>query len=149
MCHTKEAGRDIVTRENKTHIEQNTRRVYVKEGWSLFKWDDNASTSTSTTTGAGFSGIGIVGEILIIFLIFVLLIWGLKKCLAKKVRHDSYKAYYRATLPSSQKVPSLPAITYNPPLQDEETAVYGPRLPRSSQGRPRQSDDRITISPSL
>lgn len=134
MCRTKHAGRDIVTKENSTHIEHQTRHVYVKEGWNLFKIDNIAGSSS------GVSGIGLVGEVLLFFLFLGILLWLAKRCMAGRIRHSAYKAFYKSTT-ANTSAPRFPALTYVP-AQDAVTAEYGPRTTRS---RP-DDDARVNMN---
>ena len=116
MCHSKSttAGRDVITRENKTHIEEQTRHVYSKiSGFHILE------LNASGAGGGGFTGIGLVGEIFILISIGLFALWCLKKCLAHRVRHNSYKAFYRAQVADSPY--SLPVPAIGNPLPD-----YGP-----------------------
>ena len=95
--HSNQVGHDSVTNENKTHIELNTRRVYAKTaGFRLFDIHNEGSGRAHTGILAGVSGIGIVGEVLLGLCVLALLIKLLKRWQEKKVRHENYKAYYRA-----------------------------------------------------
>jgi hypothetical protein len=118
------AGRDVITRENSTHIEHQTRHVYVKEGWSLFRYD-NVATATS-----GFSGIGIVGEVLLAFIAVVLLAFAVRRCTSCRTRHESYKAFYRVTAQNSATRGRPIPITWEGPPQADLDAEYGPATPK-------------------
>ena len=117
MCKTKSvtAGRDVVRRENKTHIEEQTRHVYAKSsGFHIL--EVNAAGAGG---GGGYTGIGIVGEIFIVLTIGFIILWCIRKYMAHRVRHNAYKVYYRAQvadLPYSLPVPTngdaQPAVTW-------------------------------------
>jgi hypothetical protein len=87
------AGRDVITKENQTHIETKTRHVEVKEGWSLFRVDNNATTSSGLS---GLSGIGIIGEVLLILLFIALFLMAFKRWMERRDKSDSYKTFFRA-----------------------------------------------------
>ena len=103
------ANRDIVHKENKTHVEVQTKHLYVKhDGFHLFEF--NSEGSSSTTITHGLTGIGLVGEVCLGIAALALLLWLLKKWSACRVRHTSYKAFYRAQVadaPYSLRVPTL------------------------------------------
>jgi hypothetical protein len=150
------AGRDVVTRENSTHIEHQTRHVYVKEGWSLFRYD-NVATATS-----GFSGIGIIGEVLLVVLAVILLAIAARRCASCRTRHESYKAFYRVTAQNSATQGRPIPIPWEGPPQQDLNTEYGPATPsraapqkaaRSSRLphiQPKSRDtSTITIDPAL
>ena len=108
---TKKAGHDFIHAVNKTHLEYGTRHVMAKTaGFRLF--DIHAEGSGGMSAG-GMTGIGTVGEVLIAALAIGLFIFCLRKCVHKNIRHESYKAYFRASNPQAQ-----------PPALDQ----YGPRV---------------------
>jgi hypothetical protein len=140
------AGRDVVTKENMTHIEHQTRHVYVKEGWSLFKYDNIAAATSGAT------GIGIVGEVLLLAICVVVGIWSVQKALACRVKHRSYKAYYTATSARSLEEgggTGKVALTYQRPQRDETIERYGPPDPNRTRAKTPRTTADIHIDPAL
>lgn len=110
MC-LKKAGRDVIHRENKTHIELNTRHVVAKtSGMRLFDvhLEGAGSGDESGVPMEGATGIGIVGEIAIVLVVIAVGIWLWKRYLAGRVRHDSYKEFWRAATISNPFAPRVP-----------------------------------------
>lgn len=130
MClhSTKKAGHDIVTirNENKTHIETNTCRIHAKTcGFRLF--DIHAEGSETSGTGMlTHPGLfGIMGKILLVVLFIVATLWVAKRIMAYRVRHDSYKVFYRNQGADSPFALATPATT-GPALE-----FYGPNNKRN------------------
>lgn len=112
--HSQKVGRDSITRENTTHVEVNTRHVYAKtEGFRLFDIHNEGSGGAHTGLLAGFSGIGLVGEVLIALCLLVIVVRALRKWQEKRIRHDNYKRCYRERIDemSVQRRSPYPAIT--------------------------------------
>jgi hypothetical protein len=122
------AGRDVITKENATHIETKTRHVEVKEGWSLFRLDNNATTSTGGLSG--LSGIGLIGEVLLIILFISAFLMILKRCMMRREKRDTYRAFFRAQQDSVQ--PPRPMVTTEANLRYDDDRNQTP--PRT-QGR--------------
>ena len=115
------ANRDIVHKENKTHVEVNTRHLYVKhDGFHLVEFNQEGSTTVSH----GLTGIGLVGEICIALAILGLLIWLFMRWSAGRVRHTSYKAFYRAQVADSPYALRVPTLGQTP--SGGALPYYGP-----------------------
>ena len=123
---SKKAGHDVITKhiENKTHYEVNTRHIYAKTaGFRLF--DVHAEGSGTGIVHPGLFGIGIVGEVSLLIFGIAFLCWIAKKVMAYRVRHDSYKGFYRGQVAESPYALAVPAIT------DEPAPYYGPNNRRN------------------
>ena len=101
MCGSK-AGRDVVHFENKTHLEPNTRHVVAKTGgFRLFDLHSEGSGGPPSAVAQGMTGVGLVGEILILAVMAAFAWWLIKKCTACKVKHEAYRGFYRAQVAGS------------------------------------------------
>ena len=131
---SKKAGHDVITKhiENKTHFEVNTRHIYSKTaGFHLF--DVHQEGSGDGIRHPGMTGIGIIGEILLFCMGIAILCWVAKKIMAYRVRHDSYKGFYRTQVSDSPFALAVP-----PPAQNAGE-YYGPNNKR----HPNRDLDRL------
>lgn len=135
------AGRDVVHRENHTHVELNTRHVIAKTGgWRLFDIHaEGSGGSGGKDPLEGATQIGLIGEIALIILFVAIVIWAMKKCLACRIRHDSYKQWYRAQTISAPFAPRVP-----PPSEARAPDVYYGPNPRALERY--QKDVRLSSS---
>lgn len=137
-------GHDMIKQENKTHVEINTRHVYAKtEGFRLFDIHEEGSGGGASALG-GFSGIGLVGEVCIGILLLALVVHALKKWQKNRLRHNSYKEFYRNQAAAFAARPS-PALTTVVPFYQERTrrpgrAERSHRQPAPAQTRPETTD---------
>ena len=117
MCKSDHAGRDIVHRVNKTHIELNTRHVVAKTGgFRLFDVHEEGSGGGPPGPLAnGMTGIGIVGEGMILLTMVLVAWWIFKKCAKYRVKHEAYRGFYRAQLAQSpMALTQVPTREYGP-----------------------------------
>jgi len=110
MCRSKEAGRDIVHYENKTHVELNTRHVVAKTGgWRLFDiHEEGSGGGPPGPVAQGMTGIGIVGEVLLLILLLTFALWVFRRCAECKARHSAYKGFYRKQVAESALALPIP-----------------------------------------
>lgn len=113
MCKANHAGRDIVHFENKTHIELNTRHVVAKTGgFRLFDvHEEGSGGGPPGPVAQGITGIGIVGEILILMVAFMLVLWVIRKYTECRSKNAAYRGFYRAQVASSGMALPPPATT--------------------------------------
>ena len=116
------ANRDIVRNKNKTHIELKTRHLHVKHDGFRFLEINNEGSVTN-----GFTGIGLVGEIFVLITGLMIVLFCLKKVMACRVRHSSYKAFYRAQVADSAYALPVPAIA-NAAAPNGALPYYGPNV---------------------
>ena len=117
MCKSDHAGRDIVHRINKTHIELNTRHVVAKMGgFRLFDVHEEGSGGGPPSPLAnGMTGIGIVGEGMILLAMVLVAWWLFWKCAKCRVKHEVYRGFYRAQLAQSpMALTQVPYRDYGP-----------------------------------
>ena len=120
------AGHDVITQrsENKTHLEINTRRIIAKTGgFRLF--DIHAEGSGTGITHPGFFGIGIVGEVFLVLTALASGAWIFKRIMADRIRHESYKGFYR------DQAADHPFGLAVPPRAEPALEYYGPNNARN------------------
>ena len=120
------AGHDVVTRhtENRTHLEINTRRIIAKTGgFRLF--DIHAEGAGTGITHPGISGIGVVGEVFLVLTALAIAFWIFKRIMAYRIRHESYKGFYR------DQAADHPFGLAVPPRSDPALEYYGPNNARN------------------
>ena len=150
---TRSAGRDFIKHVNKTHVEYGTRHVVATTGgFRLF--DVNAEGAGGVSNGSGFTGLGWMSDILLMLAAIAVTAWAYHRYAKKKVRHESYKSFFRAQsgYPSDQYGP-VPAVRYERrrserARQDEETvkiaAVHGARR-KVEKTTPRDKNFRVEV----
>ena len=80
---------------NKTHVEYGTKHVVATTGgFRLF--DINAEGAGGVNNGSGVTGLGWITNILLMLAAIAVTAWAYHKYAKKKVRHDSYKSFFRA-----------------------------------------------------
>lgn len=146
MCRSKEAGRDIVHYENKTHVELNTRHVVAKTGgWRLFDiHEEGSGGGPPGPVAQGMTGIGIVGEVLLLIMMLMFALWVFRKCAECRAKHSAYKGFYRKQVADSAL--ALPTIStgrdYGPNLRATTELLREVRAARQELRAAKRSTDR-------
>ena len=136
-------------------MEYGTKHVVATTGgFRLF--DVNAEGAGGVNNGSGFTGLGWVSDILLGLAVIAMIVWAYNRYAKKKVRHDSFKSFFRAQTgyPADQYGP-VPAVRYERrqsarACREEETAeivaVHGARRKVTvEKTSPREKKFRVEV----